>query len=88
MAQPTAPSTSALFVKAKNSVLLQTAKGYIARAESTENTIVSRLLFDSGSHRSYISERLRNALGLPTIAKETLSINTLAEKKERIKNVM
>ena len=70
----TTPTTATMLIDVKNAVLLQTAKGYISAASSPDKTVVSRMIFDSGSQKTYISERLRGALGLPTISREALSI--------------
>eukprot|EP00795_Rhopilema_esculentum_P006856 gene6856-12454_t len=44
----------------------------------------SRMLFDSGSQKSYISAELRDALNLPTISKETLTIKTFGSERGAI----
>eukprot|EP00795_Rhopilema_esculentum_P016014 gene16014-7350_t len=85
MPQPHGPSTSTLFVDAKNAVLLQTAKGYISPATNSQQTAAARLIFDSGSQRSYISARLRDSLALPTVGRETLTIKTFGEEEGEIK---
>ena len=56
-----------LFIDTKTSVLLQTAKIFVSRADDPNHRIQARLIFDTGSQRSYVSTRLRNALQLPTI---------------------
>ena len=54
---------------------LQTASAVVSNLNSSErkNTL---LLLDSGSQRSYISEKLRNELNLPTLRREHLFIKT------------
>ena len=64
-----------MFVDAKKAVLLQMAKGYISKAQNPGEKVIARLIFDSGSQRSYVPERLRDDLGLPSVSKETLTIN-------------
>ena len=61
-----------LFIDTKTSVLLQTAKIFVSRADDPNHRIQARLIFDTGSQRSYVSTRLKNALQLPTINQETL----------------
>ena len=63
-----------MLIDVKNAVLLQTAKGYISAASGPDKTVASRMTFDSGSQKTYISEQLRGALGLSTISREALSI--------------
>ena len=63
-------------LKPKNSVLLQTAKGYISAPNDSASVALARLLFDGGSERSFVSIRLKDALALPVIGQETLIIKT------------
>ena len=53
----------------KNSILLQIALATIT-SPSEELRVETRLLFDSGSQRTYISEHLRKEIKLPTIRQE------------------
>ncbi len=69
-------STTTMFVDAKNSVLLQTAKGYISAVDNLQNSIIARMILDNGSQKSYISQELRDKLRFPTLSRETLSIKT------------
>ena len=48
-----------LLVESKNAILLQTAKGYISPPAISQPTAIVRIIFDSGSQRSYISAKLR-----------------------------
>ena len=59
-----------LFIDTETSVLLQTAKIFVSRADPNHR-IQARLIFDTGSQHSYVSTRLRNALQLPTINQGT-----------------
>ena len=65
-----------LYVETKNSVLLQTAKGYISAPNNSANLALARLLFDGGSECSFVSTWLKDALALPVIGQETLVIKT------------
>ena len=62
----------------KNSILLQTALATIT-SPSEELQVETRLLFDSGSQRTYISEHLRKELKLPTIRQEKILIKTFGQ---------
>ena len=44
-----------LYAETKNSVLLQTAKGYISVPSDSANLALARLLFDGGSERLFVS---------------------------------
>ena len=41
--------TTTMFVDANNSVLLQTAKGYISSVSNLQNSIIARMILDNGS---------------------------------------
>ena len=53
--------------------------------DNSEEAINVRLLFDSGSQRSYISDRLRNRLRLPTVKTEKLLIKTFGDDSEQLR---
>ena len=67
------PVTTA-FIKQKSGVLLQTASAAICRPDKPEVSVQARILFDSGSQKSYVSQRLKEALSLKPIHSETLVI--------------
>ena len=67
---------SNLHVNSAKSILLQTAQAIIYSPVNPQRRIVVRLIFDSGSQRSYVSERVRRYLDLPVIAKEQITIKT------------
>ena len=67
-------------VERNRRVLLQTAEVVVSNDKNKNKTIQIRLLCDSGSQRSFISDRVRNFLGLKTISKENLSIYTFGNK--------
>eukprot|EP00112_Aurelia_sp_Birch-Aquarium-sp1_P011662 Seg2451.3 transcript_id=Seg2451.3/GoldUCD/mRNA.D3Y31 product="hypothetical protein" protein_id=Seg2451.3/GoldUCD/D3Y31 len=64
----------------KSQVLLQTAKT-IAYKDGETRGIPVRILFDSGSQRSYVSESLKTKLKLQPSKKETLKLNTFGGEK-------
>ena len=57
-------------------ILLQTALADICSADTTEVKHYTRLLFDSGSQRSYISAKARDTLQLKTLRTEKVIIKT------------
>ena len=69
------PSSSTLYASSNSSasVLLQTARANVA-AESDGKTKEARILFDSGSQLSYVSEELRHQLKLKTIERKEMKI--------------
>ena len=65
---------------------LQTASAVVSNLNSSErkNTL---LLLDSGNQWSYILEKLRNELNLPTLGRERLFIKTFRNSNSKGKNV-
>ena len=71
-----APTTS-MFVNSKSSVLLQTARANVSKPGNGECFVNARMVFNSGSQRSYISENLRKTLNLPIAGQDTLLIRDI-----------
>ena len=60
--------TRAFYVGSHDSILLQTAQAFIGNGNAS--------IFDSGSQKSYITQRTRDQLNPQTISKESLLIKT------------
>ena len=93
-AQVTHPSTQktnstesspvlSMYVSTRTPVLLQTARAQVFQPDKPSNTMDVRIILDSGSQRSYVENRVRETLELPTEQVETIVIKTFASK-ERI----
>ena len=67
-------------VKDKKTVLLQTAKA-VACDMGESNKVTVRILFDSGSQRSYMTESLKHRLKLVAVKKEKLYLNTFGDDR-------
>jgi hypothetical protein len=63
-------------------VMLQTATATATNEDATRSTKV-KILFDSGSQRSYISDKLKSRLNLQPETTETLHLNTFGERNYR-----
>ena len=61
-------------------VLLQTARAIATNVDGL-NTLPVRILFDSGSQRSYVTDDLRRKLRLNAIKTKTLHLNTFGDKQ-------
>ena len=74
--------TSSLSVSAKSNetVLMMTASAYVHGTDINQRTKIT-ILFDSGSQRSYVSEKLARQLTLDAKAKETVNLNTFGSTK-------
>ncbi len=60
----------------KGTVLLQTAR---AVARDGKKSIPVRVLFDTGSQRTYITNSVQKRLNLKPTSKETLNLNTFGD---------
>lgn len=80
-----AQTTNNLCSDNMKTVLLQTARSIIHNPYDPRITLEVRILFDSGSQRSYISERARNLLALNSCGEQTLSIATFGSDREQPK---
>ena len=66
-----------MYVNTRTPILLQTAKSLIYNPQLPQATANARIIFDSGSQRSYITNRVKDSLSLQTIQSETMLIKTL-----------
>ena len=78
-------SLTTVYVDSNTSVLLQTAVGEVSSVNQPHIGLTMRILFDSRSQRSYITERARNKLSLFTMRTEKLLIKTFGCKNEQLK---
>ena len=79
-----APTTT-MVVNSKSSVLLQTARANVSKPGYGERFVNARMVFDSASQRSYISENLQKTLNLPIPGQETLLIKTFGESTVKLR---
>ena len=81
------PITAANLSTESNNVLLQTEQP-VQNLPMEESAIKKvRILFDSGSQRSYLNEHVRKKLNLETIRKEKLFIKTFANDSSFFKEL-
>ena len=66
-------------------VLLQTARAVALNDKGKISTPV-RILFDTGSQRSYVTESLRSKLKLKSVQHERLNLNTFGEARYKSQN--
>ena len=74
-------------VGVENGVLLQTALSKVSSSPTTTRFFNSRILFDSGSQRSYISNEFRKLLGLKTIRQERIILKTFGKSDDAIQTL-
>ena len=79
-------------VGSRNTVLLQTAKTAIYSADNRQHKATVGIILDGGSQRSYVTERLCDAMNLPVSHSESLTIkpfgsNTGTRQQCRVANL-
>ena len=79
------PTTNALCSDQRKTVLLQTARTVVCNPSNPRVSVELRLLFDSGSQRSYITERAMKMLALKPTGEQPLSISTFASTSQQTK---
>ena len=76
-------NTTNMCVNSQTPVLLQTAKVYLHNSQNDNKSRVAvRLVMDSGSQRTFLTNRARQALHLNTLRSERLSIKTFGTVTE------
>ena len=74
-----------MYVDLNTLILLQTANASVPRIHHLHSVVTMRILFDSGSQQSYISERAEEKLGLFPKRKEKLLIKTFGQEDEDLR---
>ena len=64
----------------KTQVVVQTAMVYVLSHDRSRK-VKARVLFDSGSQRTYITDNLKKKVGLPPVKKEMVHLNTFGEER-------
>ena len=77
-------SFTTFYVNSNMSTLLQTAIASVSTVQQPHPVVNMRVLFDSGSQRSYISERARGKLNFLAKRKEKLLIKTFGQENEQL----
>ena len=85
-ALPKPPDTFSTHVGVTNDILLQTAISPVSHSLSA-SCLTTRILFDSDSQRSYITQSLREKLGLETVRKELLILRTFGSSESFVKRL-
>ena len=84
-AQSSVTTTSSHFVEqGVRCVLLQTARAKISTPGKAEQSANVRVLLDSGSQKTYISQRVCDRLHLPIVGKEKIQIKTFGNTESTL----
>ena len=78
-------SSMTVYVDSNTSVLLQTAVASVSGVDQLFPEVKMKILFDSGSQKSYISELARKKLNLTPIRTEKILIKTSGRENEQLK---
>ena len=70
------PTTSSLFVGAKDAILLETARLCIYDPDKPERSVEFRAILDTGSQQSYATQRVKDSLAVQSREKRMMSIMT------------
>ena len=85
---PNSTTTTGLYcVNADTPVLLQTAQTYIHKPSNPSCGMTIRLMLDGGSQRSYITQRVKDVLGLESERAEEMHIQTFGSENTRAQTV-
>jgi len=85
--QPLSPSTQLFYVKTQVPVLLQTGKAYMLNFDEPQRGMTVRLMLDGGSQRSYMTQRIKDELGLQPEHIEQVQIKTFGSDTTSIQTV-
>ena len=77
------PPTPSLWINSNQGVLLQTAQVMVFNPDDPQCSKRVRVVFDSGSQRSYVTERLQMELALQTKGEQSMSIATFGSRGEK-----
>ena len=81
--QPKPETTPSLYTESNKTVLLQTARATVFNPGNPSLQRELRLILDSGSQRSYITDQAKETLSLRPSGKRTMSIMTFGSTQER-----
>lgn len=76
------PTSTALWTSGSQAVLLQTARALVYNPDEPQRFKHIRIVLDSGSQRSYVTEQLKMDLGLKQKGEQSMSIMTFGSRDE------
>ena len=77
-------TTTALYVDVNKTIFLQTAQALVYNPCFPQSSLKVRIVLDSGSQRSYVSNRVRDALSLVPEKKQHVSIATFGNENKKL----
>ena len=82
----TTHSNMTIYVDSKTAVLLQTAQTRIYNPMNPQCSVMVRVLLDSGSQRSYITEEVMQKLGLTPMSRQIIAISTFGSNPMEVQD--
>jgi hypothetical protein len=79
------PTSTSLYMDSNKAVLLQTALVEVSNPLRPASVLKLRLVMDSGSQRSYLTQRVKDALGLEACETQSLSIAAFGSQRREPK---
>ena len=80
-------NTVVCYSNSSTPVLLQTAQATVYNPQRPECKVKARIILDSDSQRTYLTDNLKNILQLPVLEKKQVSIKTFGSTEERLEFV-
>ena len=80
-------NTVVCYSNSSTPVLLQTAQATVYNPQRPECKVKARIILDSGSQRTYLTDNLKNILQLPVLERKQVSIKTFGSTDERLELV-
>lgn len=80
-------NTVVCYSNSSTPVLLQTAQATVYNPHRPECKVKARIILDSGSQRTYLTDNLKNILQLPVLESKQVSIKTFGSTDERLELV-
>ena len=83
------PGTNSVVCYSNSStpLLLQTAQAIVYNPQRPECKVKVRIILESGSQRTYLTDNLKKILQLPVLERKQVSIKTFGSTDERVKFV-
>ena len=68
-------------MNSSTAVLLQTAQAYVGQPGGSGHEVKARIVFDSCSQRTYVTQRMKDSLSLHPVASDTLKITVFGDEE-------
>ena len=87
VAGPSGNDSVVCYANSSTPVLLQTVHAVVYNPQQPDCRVKIRIILDNGSHRTCLTDNLKNTLRLPSQQKKQVSIKTFGSTDERLEQV-